>query len=373
MLTYFKHNHFYLESFSSPMNQPSIRKIIHCDCDCFYAAVEMRDDPTLRNRPIAVGGNPQARGVIATCNYPARQFGIHSAMSSAYALKLCPDLRIISPRFDVYRAISKQLLAIYHDFTELVEPLSLDEAYLDVTNIALYQNHATKMAEAIRQRVEEEVGITISAGVAPNKFLAKIASDWNKPNGLFVIKPHAVETFVAQLPVKKLHGVGKVTASKLEKMGIVTCHDLRQISMTTLTQKFGKFGEHLAKLARGEDHRVVEPNREVKSISVERTMVNDLPDLTACLKALPTLFPLLTERLKKRPAHKQIHSLFVKLRFSDFSRTTAECIGEIVDEKQLLTLCATAFARKGLPVRLLGIGVRLGDSVEHDLPQLSLF
>lgn len=355
------------------MNIPSTRKIIHCDCDCFYASVEMRDDPTLRNRPIAVGGSPSARGVIATCNYPARQFGVRSAMSSAQAMKLCPNLLILPTRFDVYRAVSKQLLAIYHDFTDLVEPLSLDEAYLDVSDVALYQNNATKMAEIIRQRVEAEIGITVSAGVAPNKFLAKIASDWKKPNGLFVIKPHAVDAFVAQLPVNKLHGVGKVTASKLEKMGIVTCNDLRQVSLATLTLQFGKFGEHLAKLARGEDHRRVEPNREVKSISVERTMVNDLPDLTACLETLPSLFPLLTERLKKRPSHKKISGLFVKLRFSDFSRTTAECASETIDEKQLITLCTTAFARKALPVRLLGIGVRLVDAIHSNETQLALF
>lgn len=332
------------------------RKIIHCDCDCFYAAVEMRDNPTLRQRPIAVGGAPDARGVIATCNYLARQFGVRSAMSSAYALKLCSNLLIIPPRFEVYRAISKQLLAIYRDFTDLVEPLSLDEAYLDVSNISLYQNSATRMAKAIRQRVEKEIGITVSAGVAPNKFLAKIASDWKKPNGLFVIKPDEVDAFVAQLPVSKLHGVGKVTANKLENMGITTCADLRQVSLAILTQQFGKFGQQLARLARGEDHRTVEPNREVKSISVERTMVKDLPDLNACLNTLPDLFPLLAERLKKKPEHKKIHGLFVKLKFADFSQTTAECTGNDIDEKQYLALCTSAFARKKLPVRLVGLG-----------------
>jgi DNA polymerase-4 len=354
------------------MDLPYSRKIIHCDCDCFYAAVEMRDNADLRHRPLAVGGSPQARGVIATCNYLARQFGIHSAMSSAYALKLCPELVIVPPRFEVYREAAKDLLAIYRDFTALVEPLSLDEAYLDVSETLLYHNNATHMAQVIRQRVRSELGLTVSAGVAPNKFLAKIASDWKKPDGLFVIKPHRVEQFVAQLPVSKLFGVGKITAAKLEKMGIYTCQDLRQTSLTQLTQQLGKFGQQLAMLAWGIDNRGVEPQRDIKSLSVERTLPTDLPDLAACLQALPTLFPLLKERINRQPVQNNIRHLYVKLKFFDFSQTTVECLGNHPDEQQYLALCKTAFARKALPVRLLGIGVRLS-KVNLDIAQLSLF
>jgi DNA polymerase-4 len=294
-------------------------------------------------------------------------------MASAYALKLCPELMIVSPRFDIYRAASQQLLNIYRDFTELVEPLSLDEAYLDVSDTLLYHNSATHMAHAIRQRVVKEVGLTISAGVAPNKFLAKIASDWRKPDGLFVIKPHMVEQFVAALPVSKLFGVGKVTAAKLEKMGIRTCLDLRQVNLSDLIQQFGKFGQQLATLAWGQDNRKVEPQREVKSISVERTLPKDLPDLAACLQALPALFPLLTERIERQLEQKKIRHLYIKLKFFDFSQTTVECVGDKPDEQQYLALCHTAFARKQLPVRLLGIGVRLINETTPPFSQLSLF
>jgi DNA polymerase-4 len=195
------------------MNTPT-RKIIHCDCDCFYASVEMRDDPSLRGRPLAVGGRPDQRGVVATCNYEARRFGIHSAMATAQAIKLCPDLLVIPPDMEKYRIASRQIMEIYRDYTELVEPLSLDEAYLDVTESPHCKGSATLIAQEIRQRIFETVGITASAGVAPNKFVAKIASDWNKPDGLFLVRPEEVDAFVAALPVKKLYGVGKVTAAK---------------------------------------------------------------------------------------------------------------------------------------------------------------
>src|SRR5690606_32725826 len=210
------------------------RKIIHIDCDCFYAAIEMRDDPRLAGRPLAVGGAADRRGVIATCNYEARAWGVRSAMPTGQALKLCPDLLVVKPRMDAYKAASREIHAIFRDYTELIEPLSLDEAYLDVSD----SPSATRIAQEIRRRVSQQLHITVSAGVAPNKFLAKIASDWRKPNGLFVITPEQVEEFVAALPVSKLHGVGKVTADKLGRLGIVTCLDLREWSKLALAREF---------------------------------------------------------------------------------------------------------------------------------------
>ena len=211
-----------------------VRKIIHCDCDCFYASVEMRDDPSLRGRPLAVGGRADQRGVIATCNYEARRYGIHSAMATAQAVKLCPDLILIPPNMEKYRITSRQIMDIYRDYTDLVEPLSLDEAYLDVTNSPHCKGSATLIAQEIRRRIFETVGITASAGVAPNKFVAKIASDWNKPDGLFLVRPGEVDAFVAALPVKKLFGVGKVTAAKLHSLGAQTCGDLRDWNIDKL-------------------------------------------------------------------------------------------------------------------------------------------
>src|SRR5688572_8550149 len=246
-----------------------MRKIIHCDCDCFYAAIEMRDNPALREVPLAVGGRPDQRGVVATCNYEARRYGIHSAMATAQALKLCPHLVVIPPAMDKYRAASKQILAIYHDYTDLVEPLSLDEAYLDVSESTHCKGSATLIAQEIRQRIFATVGITASAGVAPNKFVAKIASDWHKPDGLCLVRPDEVDAFVAALPVKKLHGVGKVTAAKLNKLGAETCGDLRSWTLADLEQHFGRFGTRLHDLCRGIDEREVSTSRERKSISTE--------------------------------------------------------------------------------------------------------
>src|SRR5690606_11530943 len=205
----------------------SVRKIIHVDCDCFYAAIEMRDDPSLAGKPLAVGGSPDKRGVVATCNYDARAYGVRSAMPMRTAVKLCPDLTIVRPRMDVYKAVSRQIHQIFRDYTEIIEPLSLDEAYLDVSDSSHFNGSATRIAREIRRRVASELHITVSAGVAPNKFIAKIASDWRKPDGMFVVTPEQVDEFVAALPVNKLHGVGKVTAEKMARLGIRTCADLR--------------------------------------------------------------------------------------------------------------------------------------------------
>ena len=331
----------------------------------------MRDDPTLRGKPLAVGGRPDQRGVVATCNYEARHFGVRSAMPMSQALQRCPDLIVLPPAMDKYRAASKQILAIYHDYTELVEPLSLDEAYLDVTDAPHCKGSATLIAQEIRARIAETVGITASAGIAPNKFLAKIASDWNKPNGQFVVRPQEVDAFVAELPVDKLFGVGKVTAMKLKKLGAFTCADLRKWSIPELQHYFGKFGGSLYGLCRGIDRRQVSASRERKSVSVEETYVTDLRDLDACLRELPSLIELLQQRIRRADAERQIHKLFVKIRFDDFRRTTAECASAALDAEQCRKLLETAHSRSRRPVRLLGVGVRLNE--DEDLQQLGLF
>ncbi|WP_332669773.1 DNA polymerase IV [Aromatoleum sp.] len=349
-----------------------MRKIIHCDCDCFYASVEMRDDPSLVGRPIAVGGRPGERGVVATCNYEARGFGVRSAMSSAHALRLCPQLLLLPPDFTRYREASRQILAIYRDYTELVEPLSLDEAYLDVSAVDRCRGSATLMAREIRGRIHDEVGITASAGIAPNKFIAKVASDWNKPNGQFVVRPDEVDAFVAALPVKKIFGVGKVTAERMQRLGVDTCADLRRWEFADLTREFGRFGASLHRLCRGIDERPVAPDRERKSLTVETTYNRDLPDLAACLSALLPLTEEFGQRMRRLRDGEVVHKAFVKVRFSDFSRTTAECVDATPGAETWRRLLTEAYRRRSLPVRLLGIGVRFAAGQEPD-PQLPLF
>lgn len=349
------------------LNAP-FRKIIHCDCDCFYAAVEMRDDPSLHDKPLAVGGRPDQRGVVATCNYEARRFGVRSAMATAQALRRCLDLIVLPPAMEKYRSASRQILSIYREYTDLVEPLSLDEAYLDVTEAASVHGSATLIAQQIRSRIAETVGITASAGIAPNKFIAKIASDWNKPNGQFVVKPHQVDDFVAALPVSKLFGVGKVTAARLNQLGAMTCRDLRAWPIADLRHHFGKFGDRLFDLCRGIDERPVNPVSERKSVSVEETYSTDLPDLQACLRELPDLMTKLDTRVQRARAERHIHKLFVKIRFADFRQTTVECVGTSPDRLQFQKLLETGYQRGRQAVRLLGVGIRLGeDSDEHQL------
>nr|WP_237170367.1 DNA polymerase IV [Pandoraea thiooxydans] len=331
----------------------------------------MRDDPSLRGIPLAVGGQPSQRGVIATCNYEARAFGVRSAMPSSQALKLCPALLILPPSMERYRTASRQIMAIYRDYTDLVEPLSLDEAYLDVTGVDRCQGSGTLIAREIRARVARDVGITVSAGVAPNKFLAKIASDWRKPDGLFVIHPREADAFVSALPVEKLFGVGKVTAARLHELGVKTCGELRGWSKLDLHRQFGSFGQRLFDLCRGIDTRRVNPDQERKSISVETTYVHDLRTLDDCRRELGVLIEQLARRIERNDAGAWIHKLFVKLRFDDFSRTTAECVSATLDAAQCLQLLATGFKRRSRPVRLLGVGVRLADDAA--MRQFKLF
>ena len=354
------------------------RKIIHCDCDCFYAAVEMRDNPELRGRPLAVGGLPSSRGVVATCNYEARAFGVRSAMSSSKALHLCPDLVFVKPDIAKYQMVSRKIHEIFEQYTSIIEPLSLDEAYLDVTNSDDCNGSATLMAEEIRNKVRNQLNITISAGVAPNKFLAKVASDWNKPDGLFVIKPSDVPVFVKTLPVSKINGVGKVTAAKLKVLGVETCGDLQRFSMLELTQKFGKYGSRLYSVATGVDERPLQVSRVRKSISVEHTFAEDLSGMTSIINALPFLMEELRQRCRRKlKSPCSVSKRFVKVKFYDFTQTTLEekmtLTGEEWDSADAFRLLLqNAWQRSSKPVRLLGVGVRLNDEIEHETTQLSL-
>jgi DNA polymerase-4 len=332
------------------------RKIIHIDMDCFYAAVEVRDNPQLQGKPVAVGGLANRRGVLTTCNYQARRFGLHSAMATYRALKLCPELVLLPVNMEKYRQVSQQVRQIFTDYTDLIEPLSLDEAYLDVTHCPQHQGSATRIAHAIRQKITQNLSLTASAGVAPNKFLAKIASDWHKPNGQFVITPKQVDAFMQPLPVKKLFGVGKVTAKKLAALNVDTCGDLQRFAMATLLEHFGRFGKQLYYYARGIDERAVNPNRIRKSVSVELTYPEDLDTLEACLAKLPELLEKLLQRLQPHQ-DRTIHKQWVKVKFDDFGQTTMECISTAPELIQYQTLLKNLMARSHKPVRLIGIGV----------------
>ena len=347
-----------------------LRKIIHIDMDCFYAAIEMRDNPKLRNKPVAVGGKPEERGVLCTCNYIARKYGLHSAMATAHALRLCPNLILLPVNMGKYQKVSEEIFHIFQQYTPMIEPLSLDEAFLDVTGCKLFQGSATRIAQAIKKQIYEEQHITASAGVAPNKFLAKVASEWNKPNGLFVITPEQVNTFIKQLPVNKLFGVGPVTAKKLEESGLKTCNDLQKLSLADLTTKFGSFGATLYDLCRGIDDRPVEPDRQRKSVSVEETFPVDLATLSEGIKQLPILLKRLKERVSEC-SDLIIAKLFIKIKFYDFTRTTVECIFPELDIRQYESLFATGYNRHNKPIRLIGLGVRLKPISEKSPRQLT--
>lgn len=338
------------------------RKIIHCDCDCFFAAVEMRDDTSLAGLPVAVGGS-ERRGVVAACNYEAREFGVHSAMPMARAMRLCPHLVVVPPNFEKYRDISLQIRDVFFAYTERVEPLSLDEAFLDVSAGPNCGGSATLMAREIKARILKEVGITVSAGVAPNKFLAKIASDWNKPDGLFVITPEQVDEFVRVLPVGKIFGVGRATEKKLHALGVATCDDLRAIALPVLVERFGVMGKRLHDLCRGLDGREVKADRRRKSLSVEHTYVDDLAGLPDCLNELNSLHDKFVARLARVDGSYQVGRQFLKLRFNDFATTTIErnfSEGPVLNSYQ--SLCKEAWRRGEKPVRLIGLGVRFDDS-----------
>lgn len=353
------------------------RKIIHCDCDCFYAAVEMRDNPAYTDIALAIGGPANSRGVIATCNYKAREFGVRSAMPSAKAQRLCPHLTIIPGRMAVYRQVSQQIMAIFQRYTDIIEPLSLDEAYLDVTGAAERFGSATAIAECIRAEVEAEVGITISAGVAPNKFIAKVASDWRKPNGLFVVKPTELKAFAGALAVKKIPGVGPVSAERLAQKNIQTCADLWSYSPEQLVAEFGRLGESLIERRFGIDHRPVQTQRIRKSVSVENTFASDLDLASLAAQPLEDLWQQLQVRRQGLQENYDIAGLVVKLKFADFTQFTREQAGNALDKQLFEHLLRVAYGcgnaeqqRRG--ARLLGIGFKLKPRSQEAVSSLQL-
>lgn len=342
-----------------------MRKIIHIDMDCFYAAVEMRERPELAGKPVAVGGGGH-RSVVTTCNYEARKFGVRSAMPGFMARERCPQLIFLPLRFDLYRAASQQIRKIFHEYTPLVEPLSLDEAYLDVTASSGKERYAWEIAKEIRARIFTETGLTASAGIASNKMLAKIASDWRKPNGQFAILPEQVQEFMAGLPVRKIWGIGPKSAERFAARGIQSCADLQKLTLPEMVSQFGKWGEELYHLCRGEDDREVHPHRISKSLSNETTFSDNLLSLEECSTAIAGLSEELLTELRQKAPERKIRKAFVKVKFADFTRTTKECLASEPSAAIYQTLLAEAYQRKNLPIRLLGTGVRF-EEAEHEV------
>jgi DNA polymerase-4 len=345
------------------MNNDEIyqRKIVHIDMDCFYAAVEMRDFPHLKGKPLAVGGHSKQRGVISTCNYEARAFGVRSAMPTAKAMKLCPSLILVPGRMDVYKSVSGQIREIFSRYTEIIEPLSLDEAYLDVTACPLHSGSATRIAQEIRQTIKNELSLTASAGVAPIKFLAKVASDINKPDGIFVIPPHDVQQFIDQMPLEKIPGVGKVALERLHAKGLYTGLDVRESDYRILLKTFGRLGASLWKKCRGIDDREVVTERERKSVGVERTLATNIKTYEQCWQLIENvLFPELEARLAKVKGERGIRTQGIKLKFDDFQLTTIEHAQKVLDLNEFRWLLAEVLERqKSREIRLIGLHVQL--------------
>jgi len=337
------------------------RALIHLDMDCFYAAIEVRDQPSLRGKPVGVGGARDRRGVLTTCNYEARKFGVRSAMPTFMALQRCPNLIVLPTRFDVYRREAAVIRGILHRFTSIIEPLSLDEAYLDVS---AHPGAPGALAQVIRGMIFRKTKLTSSAGIGPNKLVAKIASEINKPNGQFEVRPEQVQEFMEKLPVRKIWGIGEKTERKMEELGVKTCGQLQRFSRPELVDLFGKFGLELYDLCRGLDHRPVEPDRPRKSLSTEQTFAVDLTTLEQCEEKLEELFQDLLAEIEE--SSRAITKIFVKLKFSDFTRTTAERAGLAPTLTDFRVLLAEAFSRTGKPVRLIGIGVRFAEAAAGD-------
>ncbi len=346
------------------------RKIIHIDMDCFYAAIEERDNPALRGKPVAVGGSTR-RGVLTTANYEARKFGCHSAMPVFLALRKCPKLIVVPVRFDVYKEASRQIREVFAEYTDLIEPLSLDEAYLDVSH---RDEPSDELALEIRRAIWRKTKLTSSAGIASNKLIAKIASDINKPCGQCVVADDEIDAFLAPLPVGKLWGVGSKGRERLSAMGIETCGDLRKLDKFTLAAELGRFGVELYDRCRGIDDREVSPDRVRKSSSQENTFRENITDLNSLRERMHLMLDDQVVELDKHHTDKILSGLVVKLKFDDFTTTTAERGSNSPDPDIYDQLLDEAWSRRDSPsVRLLGVGVKfVTESAEEDAPQLDL-
>lgn len=352
----------------------AIRKIIHIDMDAFYASVEQRDRPVYRGRPLVVGGSPDSRGAVAAASYEARRYGIHSAMPARLARQKCPHLIFVAPRFEIYRAISEQIRQIFYRYTDWVEPLALDEAYLDVTENKPDIPSATLIAQAIQQQIYAETQLTASAGVSINKFLAKIASGINKPNGLCLIPPQQAEAFIEQLPIDRFHGVGQVTAAKMHRLGIHSGADLKQWSESDLVEQFGKVGHFYYRIARAQDDRPVQPNRVRKSIGAENSYDPDLDSPMAIAAALAEVATLLQQRLSGKTAGR---TLTLKVKYADYQQVTrSKTLPQpIADPDQILSLATELLALTEIdrrPVRLLGLSISNFHPTAIEYVQLAL-
>lgn len=337
-----------------------IRKIIHVDMDAFYASVEQRDNPEWRGKPVIVGGAPNSRGVVATCSYEARKYGIHSAMPSSTAYRLCPQAIFVRPRFEVYKKISGQIREIFHEYTDLVEPLSLDEAYLDVTENKKGISLATEVAGELLKNIYQKTGLTASAGVSFNKFLAKVASDVNKPYGITIVTPKKAAQFIDHLPIGKFHGIGKVTEKKMHSLGIKTGADLRKLSEEELIEHFGKVGRFYYQIVHGIDDREVTPHHTRKSISQEITLDKDINDRRQMEQILEKMAHSLEEYLEKK--HIKGRTITLKVKYYNFkSITRSITIPEPVNEAAIMMKYAALLLDKTdagkIKVRLLGIGL----------------
>ncbi|WP_396187734.1 DNA polymerase IV [Flavobacterium sp.] len=335
-----------------------IRKIIHIDMDAFYASVEQLDHPELKGKPIAVGGS-EVRGVVSAASYEARKFGVKSAMSGVQAARLCPELIFVRPRFDRYKEISKQIRAVFLEYTDLVEPLSLDEAYLDVTENKKGNPSATLIAEEIRQKIFDKTGLTASAGISVNKFVAKIASDYNKPNGQKTVNPDEVEAFIEVLDVKKFYGIGKVTAEKMYQLGIYTGLDLKSKSLEYLEHHFGNSGQSFYNLSRGISYSQVKPNRQMKSIGAERTFNENLSSEIYMEERLENIASEIERRIKKYKISGK--TITLKIKYSDFTQQTrSKTLPYFIADKSLILETAKELLyqeRLKDSVRLLGISL----------------
>ncbi|HEX8037962.1 MAG TPA: DNA polymerase IV [Chryseosolibacter sp.] len=346
-----------------------MKKIIHIDMDAFYASIEQRDNPEYRGKPVAVGGSPEGRGgVVATASYEARKFGVKSAMPARKALRLCPDIIFVRPRFDVYKVVSQRIREIFSRYTDLIEPLSLDEAYLDVTTDKLNIGSAIEIAAQIRKAIREELNLTASAGVSVNKFVAKIASDLNKPDGLTFIGPSRIEKFMEGLPVEKFFGVGKVTAARMKSMGLHTGADLKRMSEADLKKHFGKSGSFYYRIVRGIDEREVQAHRETKSIGAEDTFPFDLTAVEDMHDELLKISKTVSERMLRNGLKGRTVTL--KIRYHDFKLATrSRSFSDGIDDRETMYRIACELLESagapGRKVRLLGVSLSNFGTLEH--------